>query len=878
MLPLLLALVLSLPWLVAAPPAGAAGGGGTAAYVQGIQALRAGQYREAVEALGRALQAEDSNPDYLRARGVASTLAESFPAAIADLERALRLSNGADREAKLWLATAYRMSGDPARGAQHFSMGGGVPKDYANLVYNLMGMQYWQSRTRGSYWDPVQGRNVPASAPVTHLFPDAARAYADRHEATGAGASAAVSERAAAGLQRGDAASALRDLRMLRRTRPDDPALRGRYAQALLAAGNGLEAREEFTRVLCVEPLWADGYLGRAQAAALIGDARRARADLDSAASLGADTSATRARLASLPAPAASDAGPDPLATLARGDADGGVLLGAAVAALRRANGTRDRYDEMYQDRIRVLALAVRDDARNPDRHDTLARFLFNHRGVPAVWNGPRASQPLRPQSQAEQQAEVARALSLAEAALGLDAAWANAMATRGLILYTLGRMQEAERMADRGLQIEPQNLRLLRLKAQLLTDLAGQLRARALALRTPRVETSEERRSDGVYRVRRTYPPTAEALAAARALDARAAELEEAARARTAAAHRVEGEVVPALLRRADDALAAGDAAGAGRALQQAYRYQPDRIELLARLAELARRQGDARAHLIFSLLATPLRETTAAPELKTAWEAIVRTDWPAAEAALGRASQRDPVDARLFAYRAVAAQHRARDLAAARRERRAALALEEGRARLMGTSFVGEPRQPVDTIDVQEAGLQAVVRLAAGEAELAAGAADPAAELFGSLVALERRFDRDLAIVPMPAALLPDPTAEVGTVPEAPTLASLVAMARLGRAQALLALGRPADAQREYASVRASLATWPATSPKPAQMLLADSRARLGQAEAAYAARNYDEAFRLLTREGWPALPEDMKARIKKLQADVVAARQRR
>jgi len=168
--------------------------------------------------------------------------------------------------------------------------------------------------------------------------------------------------------------------------------------------------------------------------------------------------------------------------------------------------------------------------------------------------------------------------------------------------------------------------------------------------------------------------------------------------------------------------------------------------------------------------------------------------------------------------------------------------------------------------------------VRISAGDAELAANGGAAALDLFSSVVALERRFDKDQLVPAVPTAILPDPTAEPNTVPEAPTLGSLIATARLGKAQALSALGRSADAQREYASVRAALANWPATSPKPNQLIFADSKARLGQAEAAYAAKNYDEAFRILTYDGWPALPDDMKARIKKLQADVMAARQHR
>ncbi len=845
------------------------------AYIEGIQALGAGDYARAAQSLTRAIQAEDSNPDFLRARGVAHTLAENFPAAIADLERAVRL-RADDREARLWLASAYRMSGNPAKGAQLFGMGG-LPPEYANMVYNDMAMEYWQSRTQGSYYDKVQRRNVQTSTPVKRLFPEAARAYARRHEATGAAAGAAVAERARTDLGRGDFAAALRDLQLLRRTKPDDPELRGKWAQALVGAGDGLRAREEFTRVLAIQPLWAEGYAGRAQAAAIIGDARRAAIDLAIAARLGFDAAAAKAAVGRHLAAPPADGAIERFAEIARGDAETAALTEAALAAHRLANNRRLRYDEMYQDRILAITEAIRDDARNADWPDMLARFLYGHYAVPTLWNGPRASKQVRPQSKAEQQQELARVLNLTETALGIDARSANAMATRALILHTLGRARDAEELADRGLAVEPQNLRLLRLKTRILFDTAAQLRSRASALRTPRVERHREQRSDGVYEITTTYPPTAEALAEAARLDAQAAAIEQEAQKRQAEAQRVENEVIPALLKRGDDALAAGDLAAAGAALQRAYALQPESADLYRRLAELAKRSNQPRKQQIYALMAEPLRHSTAAAELKSAWDAITRTDWAAAEAALTRAATRDPVDARIPAYRSVLVAHRRSDTAAARRERRAAIALEEAEARLMATSYAARPPGPVDLIGLDAAGLQTIVRVAEGDAALAARAYPAALEAYAGVVELERRFDKQAVILPLPEAMLPDPTIAPNTVPEAPTLATLISDARLGKAQALQGTGRFAEAQQEYAIIRQVLATWPATSPKPNAMLLADSRARLGQAEAAYAAKNYNEAFRLLTYDGWPALPDEMKARIKRLQADVQAARQR-
>ncbi len=167
---------------------------GASDYVDGIDALDAGDWKRAVASLSRALQADGDIADYLRARGVAHTLGENFPEAIADLQRALKL-RPADREAKLWLAAAYRMSGDPGKGAQYFSIGGEVPAGYADLVYNEMAMAYWSSRYRGGYVDRKTRQRVEVKEPVKTLFPEAAAQYAKRHRPTGPAASQLVMAR-----------------------------------------------------------------------------------------------------------------------------------------------------------------------------------------------------------------------------------------------------------------------------------------------------------------------------------------------------------------------------------------------------------------------------------------------------------------------------------------------------------------------------------------------------------------------------------------------------------------------------------------------------------------------------------------------------------
>ena len=207
---------------------------GAAAYVEGMDALGRGDYPHAVQALTAAIDADGDNASYRRARGMALTLEESFPDAITDLQRA-ELLDPNDTEAQLWLAAAYRMSGDVAKGASLFTMRG-LPHDYANLVYNVMAMEYWQSRYQGQYYDPATRHMVAANGPVKTLFPDAARAYAQRNRATGAAAADVITAQMKAAVASGNWALAIGDLVQLRSQAPDDPVLREYWAEALLGA------------------------------------------------------------------------------------------------------------------------------------------------------------------------------------------------------------------------------------------------------------------------------------------------------------------------------------------------------------------------------------------------------------------------------------------------------------------------------------------------------------------------------------------------------------------------------------------------------------------------------------------------------------------
>ena len=853
-------------------------GAGALDYVDGLEALDAGDYRRAIESFTRAVAADGDSADYHLARGVARTLAEEFPAAVADLERAQRLRPNS-RETSLWLKSAHQMANDevfrnPRTAGSCFVHGFDVPAPYAEVVCSRMAMEYWSSRWRGSYFDRQQGRNVQTSAPVKTHFPDAARAFAARHKSSTAEVSNDVlMNRMKAAYERGDDAAAMKDLVALRRAAPDDVKLRAYWASTLLAMRNSYDARTEFTRVLALMPFWPSGYVGRAGAAAALGDRARATADARTATALQAiDAEKARQSLAAAP-PVPDDAVPR-FAAAVRADAPWAALVDAAVSVHRWSNARRHRYDEAYQDRVRVLHEAVRDDGKSVEAYEMLARFLHRHRDVPTVWNGPRGGgEQVRPQSRGERHYELTHGLEVVNEGLKVNARHANSFATKALILGSLNRAGEAMAVVDAGLAIDTRNVRLLRLKASSQAAAAGALASQAQGLRAGTTSTHRERRSDGEYEVTRRHPPSAADLRQAANLEAQAAALQAEANRLAGEARRIETDVIPALLRDGERRLAGNDGAGALRAFQQAGAHDPDTAGLDAHLAETFKRLGDARHAQIHALVAEPMKHTTAADPLKAAWQEATRTAWRSAGEALDRAAAIDAADARVPAYRSVVAAGLG-DAGEAQRQRLAALALEEARAQLTGTTFAGEAGGPVDVDDV---GLTLVLRLSQGRAFLAAQQAARAAPMLAANVALESRLGKDRLVALAPSGMLPDPTLEAGRVPEAPSVAALIAWSRLESARALAVAGRAADAKAEFLAVRAYQTNWPGTVKGAQTMNVVDSWARLGLAELAVAARDYDEAFRLLmSGEGFPwGLPPELDARRKALADEVVAAR---
>ncbi|HEX6078278.1 MAG TPA: hypothetical protein VF197_01540 [Methylomirabilota bacterium] len=800
---LLIGLAACLAAAIAPAPARAQGEPSPAlrAYVRGLDALRQARYAEAAGALAEAMQAAP-DPAFILAHGVAQCLGEQLAPAIADFELAKR-SGLRGREADLWTYTAQMMS----RGQLHSGLDmkgpggrpwfGGAPghviqgrddypTDYASFVYYEMATPYAKGVTPAVREAMRQAGAWFANRAATR--PDLVGAHLARaRELSAQGAYPAV----------------LDELAFVREVEPARADVHLYGGGAWLELGRAATARRELTRGLTAEPRAASGYLGRALAAARLGDVTRARADLDTAARYD-PAAAGRARAAiehEMTAGREENTVETLLAALevaAGAGAPQERLVGHATALHRAMAARRLRYDEWYQDRVRELSDAVSAAPRSAGPYAELARFLIEESNL--AYRGedvePRhGPQPYRWQASAG--AELRRAVAICDQALALQADHIGTLTVKAIALVRLGDEGSAEQLVSRVLAAAPRNPEALRLRAKFLVERASRLYARAAALRSPRVETSSytETRSDGVYRVTETryYPPSGDAVMQAAALEAQAAELLRAGRAALDAALAVLRNTFDGDMLQAEVDFSAGRHDAAFAALRSALRRQPRSLEANQTVAEFTRRLGRLDESDRQMSLTTNLVHTNAGWLLRMAWRKTAGRDPAGARAALDEARRLDPTDARVPAYLGslLARQGHPAEAEAASR---VALALEQARLRMdEGKGGAALPREAQELATLMK--MRNVLAAA-----LLDGQPQAALEYYGPNIALARRITRGGRAAQMFGAMLPDPDAPAVPVPAPPNAAQLMAEAYNGAGRAYKALGKPQEAAQQY------------------------------------------------------------------------------
>lgn len=853
----------------ATPPAGASG---AQLYLDGLTRLAEADWAKAAGAFAKAVDADEENADYRTAHGVALTLQGQFVPAIKDFERSLRL-RGDDWETKLWLGAAYKMSGDAATAARyvvHGPRGVAIPsqadKDYSLFMLTLS-QNYWSAATRGEYVDPKSGKKLTVRDIAAADFPKAGTLFAERRKSSAPPELAGVvMERIKANLAKNDCAAALKDLDSLLASSPDDDVLRLLRADTALALGDYAGSRADYTRVLTDQPTLASAYVGRARAAAHMADAARAHADLKIAEKLKASGLEAAGKEVDQALSAAVPADPaKALAALKDSAQEGGKLAQLADLALaldQAVNARRLRYDEIYQDRLRVLDEALRAAPRNPDRLADMADFLFAesspafeqveprswpvfYRFVPQAVPKIGPTGEILPAPPVQRPAgEVARGSKLVDEALKADPRHVRSMRIKGTILNSQGEYGQARDVLDTAVAIKPDDYLLLRERSVALQAIAREDQLAAGALRTPHISTSNN--PDGSSTTTTVYPSAADT--------ARADELEREAKE----CHQKAVEDMAKVMK-----LTAGTAMGAYYQGLTDYAYHDVKQARLdfQQAVKLDPKLRVAWEHLAMVCLELKLPEewaaarmgelnliqTTAGPWLSVARDEIVRAQFKSARAALAAAAETDAADARIPAYEAVidAANDKPADALV---KYRMALALEQARNRLAGRTLDKPGSLPITPAHI---GLTLVLRNRAAALLFQQGKVDEADEIFAANLAWLSAMPTERLATAVSQGSLPGSTADPSSPPLNETYASLKIRAQAG-------LDYTAWAKR-YSDAKEVQLAWQTYNRLVIEYQVADPNPRviqavisLGLAEIEASKGNYAKANELLRDRG--------------------------
>lgn len=680
-------------------------------YMKGLDALNEGRWSDAASAFSRALDQSGDDPDIVLARGVARTLSEDFPNALKDFQRVERLGYKG-REPELWTYVAEAMSGtvavpDHALGGGHRGVPSGpvvvllpghlaqghdeYTTEYGSFILYKLGQAYQDHRLpadKGGTGKPGGTKSLE----MRQAMLKAGQLFAEKSYRRPELASVSV----ARAKQASDGKPTPNNMAHVARAlagNPGDPDAHYQAGMTWLNAGRPASARKEFTIALTFKTDMSDAYLGRATAAARMGDEQQMTADLEIYKKLGgwfatrSARSAVEGELSKHKTKGSADKYPSELQEAAALSKPLEQLIDIATNIHRVKGEHRLRYDELYQGRLRILDDAVRDNPKNPDKLVDLASYIVEEADVRGEHVEPRrALQPYRLQVSREQ--ELRRAIRIAEQALGITPTHVGAMMQKAIALTGLGEFNQADQLADQALKLSGDNPDALSLYARFRAMRANQMSNESWNLRRDRCtsSTSETRRSDGVIEVKTTTtcsPPSQADVQRADQLDATATELRRRARAAMERAATVTNGTVEGFLLLADLALWDGKTDQAQHHFEQAVKLDPKSLMAQQRLVQHYARTGQQVKAEEQQLVFSNLFQTTAAPLLRMAWRNAEKTAWQAAKGYLVRAWQVDPEDARIPAYLGVIAEADGKtDEATA--YYRTALALEEARLQL--------------------------------------------------------------------------------------------------------------------------------------------------------------------------------------------------
>ena len=774
------------------PPAAAPSALGLTDYLAGLDALERSQAADAVAALTRAVQADSENAEYYLARGVAHILSEKLPQAIKDLERALRLRPD-HKKSKLWLAVAVGMTGDFGRDSTIYPFAtNDLDESFVRQASHDYGEVAFRSARDEVTPDLLAKREVAKKqiAQAVALFAGQAQAQP--------GMETAILARAKELFDKQDYSAARTQADRVLFASPEDLDAMYLRARCAVALGDYAAARADCTRVLTAHTDWAGAYLTRARAAAGLGDVRRAKADLATALRLDAKATASQQAEIEREIMAHADMGPAPkfaaLDQLAHAELDDAERNAAALRLVESFNNHRRRYDENYQDGLRQREEALRAEPQSAARLVALGQFLLDEASVRRERVEPRGQfRKFRHQTPEMESREVARASELADRALALDPNQVDALCLKAATLIWNEKFGDAETLLRKALAVAPRAPRALELFSRVLEVASLQKSAEAAALRRPTyLGSHDEHVGDYIYTYTRWRYPSQAELEAASSLEQQARQLvdlalEQIAAAAKANAGKPEGFQLQGLYH-----WRKGELEAAAKQFAEAVRLAPNQVQWRYNLAALYDALGQSAESFQVRLIAVNLVETTAGPLLAGTWDLINKTKFRTARETLVRSGDIDVADSRVPAYLGVvAAAEENPDEAVA--WFRTALAIEWARQKLAGKSLDAQATGPLTTDDY---GLYLGIARRLADTFLDQAKPEQARDVMLACLPLAKRVSRRDLTAEVPAALLPDPTLDPNTVPEAENLLSLLAWLHVAAGHALVDLKQYDDA----------------------------------------------------------------------------------
>ena len=527
-------------------------------------------------------------------------------------------------------------------------------------------------------------------------------------------------------------------------------------------------------------------------------------------------------------------------------DAAWEALVTQALSIVKGENNIRRRSDEDYQTKLRAFALAVQANPNSADAHAEFGNFIYqNAINVPGEIVEPRASfHRYRYLLPGDTDKELAFAQQQLDQALSIDPKNIYALTAKAdMLIYQL-QWADAETLLRQALQDHGDDPTLLKLFGRVMDQAANTHAFKANQLRTP------EHWEDAWWIYTR-YPSQSE-LDQADQHDEIAGKLWAISQqAINAAADKLKGTPdgfnLAALIARQ-----AGNVDDAIANLQQSIKLAPDDPTTHDELADVydGKQMRDEAADE--RLIAINLVQTTAAPLLRVTWPQISMTQFKRAKAALHRAMQIDPSDARAEAYLGMIALQD-KKAGEAQGWFVTASALEEANARLTGRSGASNATGVLAPAAV---GLQMEIDLHTVKMMLVQK--KPAQALIfarhtlaaGSRTAQQRWYE------PVPTSMLPGDNFDTTTaVPIALNVATMMAWAHVRTGNAIqLSGGNAADANREYAATVAIQDSVPPTSDAGTSLRMPVALASLMLGETYLNQGNPRAAVQVLSGHGIP------------------------